>query len=210
MAIFINKVRVTANSAIGFISDPDDLARKLVRTWQRSTVAHCFDNQGRFIMAVHRNREFLRSKARREIRAFFTSSNYLFSTKAEDREETLYFIDRDTKRTGRLRQQHPKGPLAKIDTKPRTHRFLSKSRFESVRKWHHKNKQRLPFFYKSEKQKGDFKYHVEFSCDGKRISGWHSSGGTIRKSTQHLERRIDRALKEILGIVQNSGSARKS
>ena len=39
-------------------------------------------------------------------RKLFTPGNYLFSTKAEDREETLYFRNRATKQTGRLRQQH--------------------------------------------------------------------------------------------------------
>ncbi|MGA2205195.1 MAG: hypothetical protein ABSG10_00545 [Terracidiphilus sp.] len=201
MAIFIDKVQVTDNGAIGFISEPDNLARKIVRTWHKSNIAHCFDNKSRFIKAVHRNREILRSKARREIRLFFTSSNYLFSTEAEGREETLYFKDRATKRTGRLRQQHSKGPLAKIDKEPRKHLFLSKDRF-CTEKRRYGCKGGRPCFRASEIHKKSGKHHLEYWRDGRGVFHCHFSGGTVRTGgrVRTNKRRIDRALKEILGI----------
>jgi len=200
MAILIDKVQVTDNCALGFISKPDDLVTQIVSAWHQSNIRHHFNNKSGFNKAVHRNRKNLKSKARDKIDMLFTSSNYLFSTQTEGREETLYFKDWATKRTGRLRQQHPKGPLAKIDKKPRKHRFLSKKRFESIKEWRDKHKGGLPHFYVSEKQAKNGMRHLEFSCDGKEVSGWHPSGGTVRMSKRHIEHRIDRALREILGI----------
>ena len=200
MTIFIDKVQVTGDGAMGFISELDDLARQIASTWHESNIEHYFKNQRGFDKAIHRNLKFLKANARGKAGALFTSSNYLFSTQAEGREETLYFRDRATNGTGRLRQQHPKGPLAKIDKKPRTHRFLSKKRFECVNEWRDKHMDGLPRFYVSEKQAKNGEHHLEFACDGKEVSGWHPSGGTVRTSKRHLEHRIDRALKEILGI----------
>lgn len=149
-------------------------------------------------------------KTQVRIGKLFTPGNYCFSTKAEGRKETLYFMDQATGRTRRLRQQHPKGPVAKIDREPRVRRFLSKKRFEHIRKWHREHKHALPRFYAYEKQPNVGKYHLEFSCDGRKVSDWHPSGGTVNMSEQNIKRRIDHALEEVLGIGCESVSARKS
>jgi hypothetical protein len=91
MTIHIHRVQATDDNAIEFISEPDDLVRRIVRAWHNSVIPNCFKNKGGFIKAVHRNRKTLSSKARDGIGMFFTSGNYLFSTKAEGRKETLYF-----------------------------------------------------------------------------------------------------------------------
>ncbi len=202
MTIFINCEKKTERDATNIIPDPGDLAGKIVGAWHQSKIKHRFSNEDDFIEAVDKNRKTLRSIGRNKIDLLFRSGNYLFSTKEDDREETLYFEGAvgASRRTGRLRQQHAKGPLAKIDKKPRTHRFLSKTRFESVRKWHDKNKHCLPFFDDSEEQVKNGKYHVEFSCCGKKVSAWHSSGGRVKKSRNDLDHRITSALKKILGI----------
>jgi hypothetical protein len=68
-------------------------------------------------------------------RKLFTPGNYLFSTKADGREETLYFRNRVPKQTGRLRQQHKKGSRATIDKEARTHLFLSEKRYKYLKRW---------------------------------------------------------------------------
>jgi hypothetical protein len=138
-------------------------------------------------------------KCPRATEAFFKPSNYLFSTKAESRKETLYFRDRRTGRTGRLRQQHQKGPLAKVDKKPKMHRFVSPHRFKCLKRWHEKHKGRVPRFYAYEKRLQKGKHHIEFVWDAKKLSGWHSSGGTIETGKLKIRRRIREALAQILG-----------
>jgi hypothetical protein len=202
MTIFIDNEEMTHKRATKFISKPDDLVRQILRAWCQPGIKHCFRNKSGFDKAVHRNRKTLRSMARGKTDMLFTSSNHLFSTQATGREETLYFEDESgaTKRTGRLRQRHRKGPLAKIDRKPRTHRFLSKKRSECVRermsKWHD-NKGRLPRFYSYEKGARDGEHHIEFSRESKK---WHLSEGTVKTGKDDLDCRIASALENILGI----------
>jgi hypothetical protein len=199
MTIFIGKAKMTDKGATGFISKQYDLVRQIVRAWCQSNIDHHFKNDKRFRKAVQNNQEILHSRG--AIEALFTSRNYVFSTKAEDRKETLYFEDRATKRTGRLRQQHPKGPLARIDRKSRTRRFLSQKRFECIKEWHDKHKHRLPCFGISEEVPKNRKHLIEFTCEKKKkLSAWHSSEGTIKMSKHDLDHRIGSALENILGI----------
>jgi hypothetical protein len=204
MTIHIHRVQATDDNAIEFISEPDDLVRRIVRAWHNSDIPHCFKNEGRFIKAVQRNREILSSKARDGIGKFFTWRNYLFSTKAEGREETLYFEANGTGQTGRLRQQHSKGPLAKIDKEHRTHLFLSKDRF-CTEKGRYECKGGRPCFSDFEKHKKSGKHHLEFWRDSAEKFQCHFSDGTVRTIKQNdLRVCIDRALDEILGIGQES------
>lgn len=196
MTIFIDNEKMTYERAIEFISKPD----VLVRVWCDPNISHCFENKKNFKKAVHRNRKTLSSPD--IIKRLFKPCNYLFSTKEKekDRQETLYFENRDAKRTGRLRQQHRKGPLAKIDKKPKIHLFpLSEERqkrlYDSLKK-----NQRLPRIYPCELRAEDGKHHVEFACEGKSVSRPHRSQGTVKMSKRHLKCRIDSALKNILGI----------
>jgi len=100
MTILIDKVTVTGDSAIGLISELDDFVRQIVIAWHQSDINHYFKNQRGFNKAVHRNRKSLEANARGKIGALFTSSNYLFSTQAENREESLYFKDSAPGRRG--------------------------------------------------------------------------------------------------------------
>lgn len=199
MTIFIGKTKMTDKGATEFISKQHDLVRQIVRAWCQSNTDHHFKNDKRFRKAVQKNQELLHSRG--AIEAFFTSRNYAFSTKAEDRKETLYFEDCATKRTGRLRQQHPKGPLARIDRKSKTRRFLSQKRFECMKEWHDKHEHRLPCFCISEEVPKNRKHLIEFICERKKkLSAWHSSEGTIKTSKHDLDHRIGSALENILGI----------
>ncbi len=200
MTIHMHRVQETYDDAIGFISNQDDLERRVVRAWHNSVIPHCFKNKDRFTKAVQRNWKILSSKAREEIGMFFTSDNYLFSTKAEGQRETLYFEDKETGQTGRLRQQHSKGPLAKVDKNPRTHLFLSKDRF-CTEKGRNKCKGGGPCFSDFEMQKKNGKHHLDFWCDSAGVFHSHFSRGTVQTiKPDDLKVCIDRALEEILGI----------
>jgi hypothetical protein len=208
MTIHIHRVLATDDNAIEFISEPDDLVRRMLRAWHNSVIPHCFNDRGGFIKAVHRNRKTLNSKARGGIGMFFTSSNYRFSTKAEGSKETLYFKARGGQ-TGRLRQQHPKGPLAKIDKEPRTHLFLSKDRFRAEKE-RYKCEGGRPRFSDFEEHKKSGKHHLEFWCDNKGVFRCHFSRGIVRTiKRDDLKVCIDRALEEILGIGQESAMRRR-
>lgn len=197
MTIFIDNKKMTDKRATKFISKPDDLVRQIVRAWCQSNIDHCFESKRRFKKAVQRNRKTLESLE--SIETLFTSSNYLFSTKAKDRKETLYFRDRTTKQTGRLRQQHPRGPLAKIDKKAKRHRFVSKKRYKCLKQWHKKHPEQIPKFFSYEQRANVGKHHVEFAFE-KEVSGWHRSEGTVETNRQDLDRRIASALENIAGI----------
>jgi archaeosine-15-forming tRNA-guanine transglycosylase len=201
MTIFIGKAKMTNKGATEFISKQHDLVGQTVRAWYQSNIDHHFKNDKRFRKAIQKNQEILHSRG--AIEALFTSKNYRFSTKAEDRKETLYFEDCATKRTGRLRQQHEKGPLARIDRKSKTRRFLSQERFECIKEWHDKHKHRLPCFRVSEEVPKNRKHLIEFTYEKKKkkeLSAWHSSEGTIKMSKHDLDHRIGSALENILGI----------
>jgi hypothetical protein len=130
-------------------------------------------------------------------KGLFTPDNYLFSTKAEGREETLYFGNRETKQTGRLRQEHPKGPLATIDKEPRTHLFLSKVRYKRLKLWHEENPYSIPSFSCRELRRVEGKRHIEFACEGKKLR-WHRSKGTV-KASKNSKVLVNAALKKACG-----------
>ena len=135
-----------------------------------------------------------------QFRRFFTSRNSRFSTKAKGRKETLYFEDPTTKQTGRLRQEHSEGKLAKIDGKAKRRKFVSKKRYEFLNEWHDNHGKQLPRFYSYEQRVKVGKCHIEFAFEREKVSGWHKSEGTVETSRQGLNRRIASALEGIVGI----------
>jgi len=187
MTIFINNKEIPEEDAKKLISEPDERKEKLVRAWCQSDIDHEFKSDESFKKALERNLE----SPEDTIKTFFTRDNYLFSTKEKYRKETLYFRKGTT--TGRLRQQHEKGPLAKIDEKQKEHRFVSKKRFEFLKQRHDRRRCQLPKFCSDEHQQKDGKHHIEFAP-------WHASRGTVKTSKQYLPSRIESALKNILGI----------
>jgi hypothetical protein len=196
--ICICGVRVTDRDATALITKPSHPVRRMVKAWHESKFCHDFTSLIRFDKAIRRNRRALES--RDKVRALFRRDNYLFSTKTKDRPETLYFEDRAAKRTGRLRQQHSKGPLARIDKEAMIHLFLSPERYKQLKASHEKCQCRIPEFRPSELCPGDGRRHIEFACRGKRVSRWHRSEGTVKTSKKNLESRVCTALKGILGI----------
>ena len=194
----IMTIRIRDASAIDLVDRPDDLEKQIVRAWHRSDVDHRFESEERFKKAVRKNRKTLRSPD--AIEALFHKDNYHFSTKEKGKRrlETLYFENRATRQIGRLRQEHPKGPLAKIDKEPRTHLFLSKVRYKRLKLWHEENPCCIPAFCCRELCLVEGKYHVEFACEEKELR-WHASKGTV-KVNRKPEPLIRAALKDILGI----------
>jgi hypothetical protein len=134
----------------------------------------------------------------------FTLENYIFSTKVKGTEETLYFRNCAMKQTGRLRQQHPDGPLAKIDGVPSTHLFLSKERYKCLKRWYEherkRRRRRIPKVRARETCLTEGKYHIEFAAEGKRLLKWHRSRSEatvkIRTNPENL---IHNALNKFCG-----------
>jgi len=175
----------------------------LVVTWRKAAFKHCFDDREKFQKAVRRNRRILQSHGKQlvvhsDYKEFFIGKNFQFSTKADGRQETLYF--EDSQRTGRLRQQHGGGPLAKIDHHRRIRLFLSEERFRQLRKWRKRNKKKFPTFYRDELELRDGTHLIEFAWDGVNVE-WHASEGKVSTSREDVDRCIKRALQKILGIA---------
>src|ERR1700693_2527091 len=133
--IYIDGKEKSEKGTASIIAKSEDLGRQIVRSWRRAEIKHDFDNEKNFREAVRKNQKTLERPD--AIETLFSEGNHFFSTKVnvKDRKETLYFIDWQRKQTGRLRQQHKKGPLAKIDKRPKKHLFLEEKRFKELKKW---------------------------------------------------------------------------
>jgi hypothetical protein len=203
MTIFIRNKVIPEERAVKLARARHDRSvKRLVKTWSDPTLEHCFDGREEFQKAVRRNRKALQSRGkklviRKDYKKFFSRRNFTFSTKAKGREETLYF--NYGQRTGRLRQQHREGPLAKIDHHARIRLFPPEDRFRSLKKWRKRNKEKFPTFYRSELKPSDGKRHIEFAWDGVNVE-WHASEGKVSTSREDVNHRIKRALKIVLGI----------
>jgi hypothetical protein len=204
MTIFIRNNLIPEKRAVKLApARHDRRVKHLVKTWSDATLEHCFDGREEFQKTVRRNRKILQSAdkkfvVRRDYKEFFIAKNFEFSTKADGREETLYF--EDAQRTGRLRQQHSGGPLAKIDHQPRIRLFLSEERFRQLRKWRKRNKEKFPTFHRGELEPSDKTHHIEFAWDGVNVE-WHASQGIVCMSRKGINHRIRRAWESILGIA---------
>jgi|SRR6266852_4090387 len=197
MRLCIDKKKITSIRATKMIPK-NDLERQIVRAWCQSKIDHCFESQESFQKSVKRNRKTLESDA---IETLFTSRNYLFSTKANYRKETLYFKDQTTKQTGRLRQQHLTGPLAKIDKNAKCHRFVSKKRYKFLKRWHKKHPCQLPRFCSYEQPTKVGKHHIEFAFERDEVLDWHASEGKVEiRRGRDRDHRIASALENIVGI----------
>lgn len=197
MAIFI---RYNKERAVKLAPEPHDgCVEHLVKTWSDATLKHCFDGRGRFQKAVRRNWKALQLDAEtivisKNYGMFFSPRYFKFSTKAPHRKETLYFDD--GQRTGRLRQQHRKGPLAKIDHHRRIRLFFSQDTLKALSR----GPKKRPASCRVELKPRDGTHLVELEWDGVSIKKWHVSGGKVSRSQTDLDGRIDQALQNILGI----------
>jgi hypothetical protein len=204
MTIFIRNKVIPKERAVKVARARHDRRLKhLVKTWSDATLEHCFDGREEVQKAAQRNRKALQSHdkkvvIRNDYKKFFCRRNFTFSTKAKGREATLYFDD--GQRTGRLRQQHREGPLAKIDHRPRIRLFLPQDRFSALKKWHKRNKEKFPTFYRDELEPCDKTRHIEFAWDGVNVE-WHASEGKVFTRGEDVDRCIKRALQKILGIA---------
>jgi len=206
MAILISKWKMTDEDLAKFIRKRDKHLKRIVRAWQESEIENNFRNEGLFKEAVRENLKALDFPD--VIDMLFTPCNFLFSTKENGRLETLYFKNCAKNQTGRLRQEHKEGPLARIDKKAKTHLFLSSKRFRRLREWHHRHKHKAPQVIEdAERQPKNEARHIEFAYDehGKEISGWHKSGGRVKTSKRNLDQRIALALENIVGIRNRKG-----
>jgi hypothetical protein len=201
MTIFI---RYNKERAAKLASLHDGYVKHLVKTWSDAKLKHCFDGRGKFQGALRRNRKVLQSRRkkfviRKDYEDFFVPKNLRFSTKADCREETLYF--KDAHRTGRLRQQHGEGPLATVDDHRRIRLFLSRDKLNALNKRHKK----FSTFCRVELEPRDGTHLVEFEWDGASLKQCHVSEGIVStvkegEDVKHRINRIKQALDNILGI----------
>jgi hypothetical protein len=98
---------------------------------------------------------------------------------------------------------HRKGPRAKIDEVPRTHLFLSEKRYQYLRRWHgrKRNRHRIPKVRPYERRRTEGKKHIEFACKAKRLSHWHRSAGIV-KISKNPKLLIRAALKKVCGRTE--------
>ncbi|HEX5422316.1 MAG TPA: hypothetical protein VFW94_02115 [Candidatus Acidoferrales bacterium] len=173
MTIFIRNKLIPEEGALKLApARHDHRVKHLVKTWNDAIFEHYFNGREEFQKAVRRNRKILQPGdktfiVRREYKEFFIGKNFEFSTKADGREETLYF--EDAQRTGRLRQQHDGGPLGKIDHQRRIRLFLPEDRFRQLKKWRKRNKEKFPTFHRGELEPTDKTHHIEFAWDGVNV-----------------------------------------
>jgi hypothetical protein len=200
MAILISKLKMTDEDLAKFIRKRDKHLKRIVRAWQESKIAHSFKNEGLFKEAVRENLKTLDFPD--VIDMLFTPCNFFFSTQENGTLETLYFMNCARNQTGRLRQEHTEGPLAKIDKKSKTHLFLSSKRFRSLKEWHHRHKHKAPQGIEDgERRPKNGTCHIEYAYDEneKKISGWHKSRGLVNTSESNLPQRIASALENTIG-----------
>jgi len=199
MTILIRNKVIPEGRAIKLAREPHDgRVKHLVNTWSDATLKHCFDGRKEFRKAVRRNREALQSRGKKFVirkvyEDFFICKNLRFSTKASGREETLYF--KDAQHTGRLRQQHSKGPLVTIDHHRRICLFFSQERLNALNRRHEK----ASTFCRVGLEPSDGTRLIEFEWDGVRVNKCHASEGKVSTSRTNVKRRINHALQNILG-----------
>lgn len=86
--------------------------RTILSAWVSSPLQHDFSRYKSLAKALTRAAA-MRGEDGGEVPALFRAAHHIFTSRSGDRPPTLYFRSGDT--TGRLRSQHPTGPLAKID-----------------------------------------------------------------------------------------------
>jgi hypothetical protein len=198
MTICIDNKKKSYRALIKLLTRSDE---QIVRAWHKSKTTYCFKDEERFKRAVHKNRKTLKSP--KKIELFFTARNYLFSTKACNRLETLYFKNAEGQ-TGRLRQQHKKGPLAKIDEPPRTHLFpISKDELESLERCYKAHEKQVGWrpqdIYETRCKGGNHHFEFAYNEKGEPVHGHRSEGIVEKIDKRSREHHVNFALKNILG-----------
>lgn len=183
-------------------------ACQIAGTWHHSYREHRFASKEKFIQAIERA-----VAARSQDRTIFASGNRLFSTRdtTGGREPTHYFSANVGGRltTGRLRQQHPSGPLAQVDRVPKTHLFLPDTEYAALlklREMHNKDAlttpellQNLTTVLHGRHQPFLGAHHIEYAGNG-GVLNWHASGGTVSEIGPMSDLALSFALTNILGI----------
>lgn len=197
------------------IPNATEKQKQVIKAWHESGLEHSFSDDKKFKHAVNDNVKTLESWE--TAKDLFQSDNFLFSTKALNRQETLYFVNEES---GRLRQQHAKGPHAKIDDSLREHLFFkNKKDQKALQSWwalerasdknEPKTKPKPQDFLKkaaelnaqSNPTKGWF--HFEYEVENDVVTSVHASEGTVEmigNEDENLPSQISTALQSILGV----------
>jgi hypothetical protein len=200
MTIFIDSKEKSYTALLKLLTQKDNRNEQIVGAWHKSKATHCFKDEERFTDAVKKNRQTLRCPKKISL---FTASNYFFSTKACNRLETLYFKNAEGD-TGRLRPQHKKGPLAKIDEPPKTHLFpTTKDKLESLERCYKAHKKQVGWrpqdIYETRCKVGNHHFEFAYNEKGEPVHGHRSEGIVEKIDKRSREHHINCALKNILG-----------
>lgn len=161
-----------------------------IEEWEKSNLVHNFENfakNKKKILENIRNTSTATSKAATKfgVPPLYQARNYKHSTKDPGREATLYFDDGG--QTGRLRQQHGTGPLARYDdNRKKRIGVTSDDNWEDFKNEIFKkyksissavDKDQKPIKVNDPPVAGDHHFECDEGSDGK--SGKHPSGGTV-------------------------------
>jgi hypothetical protein len=195
----IEGVAANYEDALAYLDDPTPQHEQIVKAWHESGLQHTINKKEKFKEKVNENVETLKSLGK--AKKLFKAENFVFATQSDSRTETLYFVDEGGQTTGRLRQQHPSGPLAKIDELPKMHRFpQTRSRKRELKAFHKEHAKEVPVFTEAEEIPQEDSYHIEYAVNENGVTAWHPSEGKVKTSDEHIKVRIRTALHNILGI----------
>jgi hypothetical protein len=133
-------------------------------------------------------------EARPEPHQLFRRENLRFLTKEEGREPTLYFIDGN--KSGRIRQQHHRGPKVKEQHYKKDYFFDSQSdlnRFKNIAREAHERK--IPWNsqitahlkFNETFKSGDWHAEIYFKEDSEYIRTLHFSAGRVNADLREYD-----------------------
>ncbi|MCI3944243.1 hypothetical protein K0038_01251 [Pseudomonas syringae] len=181
----------------------------ILTNWEASPTLHSF-KKGKFLEALEAAVvEKARASNENDQNKLFSQANHKFSTQAEGRLPTLYFNTEDHARSGRLRQQHRSGPLAKANAGAHSdyffeHKADAASFKEALKMSNDKQSviDKLSSDYNGVKDAKHGYFHVESSESGSGLphGSVHLSGGhVVLNGGEHDDQAIDNIHKQIIG-----------
>lgn len=205
----INQINIGAPAPIGAA----EINR--IGEWSQSPVVHNFKIRNNRHRRKIRNNLFHTTHTTAEPKiglsdtpALFGVWNYEHSTHQAGRLPTLYFDTNN--RTGRLRQQHSTGPLAKVDAnrkvrlgmatiedQDRVWDAMGRANFNPhrVRYWRGLRRRRVPVNIPPEQN--DFQ--IEYDMGTAPATGRHKSGGRVDRTQNYTQNDIDQIYNGIVG-----------
>jgi hypothetical protein len=169
----------------------DAAERTILDNWSKSPVEHSFGEAGHLTEAV------ANVKGEPDDAPLYSAANLKFATKSANRLPTLYF--KSGADSGRLRQQHPKGPKAGKETNKTDYFFGSEGDISAFHGAARKARRDKTAFDTSGLTHGtdpqDDAFHLEVTYGaGNKVTGLHRSEGKVATKVDDYD---DEAVKSI-------------